>query len=148
MKIRDLMTPSVHTINPEASIREAARLMAEADIGALPVSSGDRLTGMVTDRDIVIRAIAAGKNPDATVGEVMSHEVLYCREDDDLQDVCENMSDLQIRRLPVVNAAKRLVGIVSLADIADRAEAEDVGEALEAITRRGGRHNQSIEGRA
>lgn len=148
MKIRDLMTPGVRTISPEASIRDAARLMAEADIGAIPVASGDRLAGMVTDRDIVIRAVASGKAADATVGEVMSHEVLYCREDDDIQDVCENMSDLQIRRLPVVNAAKRLVGIVSLADIADRADAEEVGEALEAITRRGGHHNQSIEARA
>jgi len=148
MKIRDLMTPDVRTIKPEATIREAARLMAEADVGALPVASGDRLAGMVTDRDIVIRAIAAGKNADATVGEVMSHEVLYCREDDDVEDVCENMSDLQVRRLPVVNADKRLVGIVSLADIADNAEAEDAGEALEAITRPGGAHNQSMDGRA
>lgn len=148
MKIRDAMTPNVRTISPEASLREAARMMADADIGALPVASGDRLAGMVTDRDIVIRAIAAGKGPDATVGEVMSHEVLYCREDDDIADVCENMSDLQIRRLPVVNADKRLVGIVSLADIADAADAEEAGEALEAITRPGGAHNQSMDGRA
>lgn len=148
MKIRDAMTPNVRTIGPDATLRQAARMMADADVGALPVASGDRLAGMVTDRDIVIRAIAAGKGPDATVGEVMSHEVLYCRDDDDIADVCENMSDLQIRRLPVVNADKRLVGIVSLADIADSADAEDAGEALEAITRPGGAHNQSIDGRA
>lgn len=146
MKIRDLMTPDVRTITPDASIREAARLMAEADIGALPVSSGDRLTGMVTDRDIVIRAIAVGKT-EATVGEVMSHEVLYCRDEDEVTDVCENMSELQIRRLPVVNSDKRLVGIVSLADIADNAEAEEAGEALEAITRPGGPRSQSLDGR-
>ncbi|MBC7770568.1 MAG: CBS domain-containing protein [Phycisphaerales bacterium] len=148
MKIRDLMTPDVRTIHPEATIREAARMMAEADVGALPVSSGDRLAGMVTDRDIVIRGIAIGKNADSTVGEVMSHEVLYCREDDDVADVCENMSDLQVRRLPVVNADKRLVGIVSLADIADSADAEDAGEALEAITRPGGQRSQTIDGRS
>ncbi|HYD87485.1 MAG TPA: CBS domain-containing protein [Vitreimonas sp.] len=148
MKIRDVMTPDVRTINPDATIREAARLMAEADVGALPVASGDRLAGMVTDRDIVIRGVAIGKGVDATVGEVMSHEVLYCREDDDVADVCENMSDIQVRRLPVVNADKRLVGIVSLADIADSADSEEAGEALEAITRPGGQHNQSMDGRA
>lgn len=148
MKIRDAMTPQVRTVGPEATLREAAQLMAEGDLGALPVTDGERLTGMVTDRDIVIRGIAAGKDVDAKVSEVMSTEVLYCREDDDVADVCENMSDLQVRRLPVVNADKRLVGIVSLADIADGANAADAGQALEAITRPGGPRSQSAEGQA
>ncbi len=147
MKIRDAMTPTVRTVSPETSLREAARLMADGDLGALPVASGDRLAGMITDRDMVIRAIAVGKGPDITVGEVMTHEVLYCRADDEIADVCENMSDLQVRRLPVVDADKRLVGIVSLADIADSAS-DVAGEALEAITRPGGPRSQSIDGRA
>jgi CBS domain-containing protein len=148
MKIRDAMTSDVRTVGPEATIREAARLMGETDVGALPVSAGDRLAGMVTDRDIAVRAIAIGKGPDTTVGEVMTHEVLYCFDDDDVDDVCENMADMQVRRLPVVNADKRLVGIVSLADIADAARAKIAGEALEGITRPGGRHNQSLDGSA
>ena len=122
--------------------------MAETDVGALPVAAGDRLAGMVTDRDIAIRAVAIGKGLDTTVGEVMTHEVLYCHEDDDVADVCENMADLQVRRLPVVNADKKLVGIVSLADIADLARAKEAGEALEGITRPGGRHTQALDGSA
>lgn len=146
MKIREAMTGDVQTVGPEATIREAARLMAETDVGALPVAAGDRLAGMVTDRDIAIRAVAIGKGLDTTVGEVMTHEVLYCHEDDEVADVCENMADLQVRRLPVVNADKRLVGIVSLADIADLERAKDAGEALEGITRPGGRHSQALDG--
>lgn len=148
MLIRNAMTRAVHTVTPETSIREAARLMADSDIGALPVASGDRLAGMITDRDIAVRAVAIGKGPDTTVGEVMSHEVLYCHEDEDIAHVCENMADLQVRRLPVVDVDKRLVGIVSLADIANATPAEHAGEALEGITRPGGAHSQSIDGRA
>ncbi len=103
---------------------------------------------MVTDRDIAIRGVAVGKGPDTTVGEVMTHEMMYCHEDEDIADVCSNMADIQVRRLPVVNADKRLVGIVSLADIASMAAAEEAGEALEGITRPGGAHTQSIDGRA
>ncbi|MGQ0531542.1 MAG: CBS domain-containing protein [Caulobacteraceae bacterium] len=147
MLVQDAMSRDVRTVAPETTIREAARLMADADIGALPVAAGDRLAGMVTDRDIAIRAIAVGKGPDCTVGEVMTHEVLYCHEDEDLGHIAQNMADNQVRRLPVVDVDKRLVGIISLADIAD-ARAEEAGEALEGITRRGGEHSQSIEGRA
>jgi len=148
MKIREAMTSDVRTVGPEATIREAARVMAETDVGVLPVAAGDRLAGMVTDRDIAVRAVAIGKGADTTVGEVMTHEVLYCFEDDEVEDVCENMADMQIRRLPVVNADKRLVGIVSLADVADATRAQTAGEALEGITRPGGRHNQSLDGSA
>ena len=148
MIVKDVMSRSVRTVTPESTIREAARLMADADVGALPVAAGDRLTGMVTDRDIAIRAVAIGKAPDVSVGEVMSHEVLYCHEDEDVTDVCANMADIQVRRLPVVDADKRLVGIVSLADIATAARASQAGEALEGITRPGGAHTQSLDGRA
>jgi CBS domain-containing protein len=148
MIIRDAMTRNVRTVAPETTIREAARLMGECDIGALPVASGDRLAGMVTDRDIAIRAVAIGKSPDVTVGEVMTHEVLYCHDDEDIADVSQNMADMQIRRLPVVDTDKRLVGIISLADIANAAATEEAGEALEGITRPGGLHTQQLDGHA
>lgn len=148
MMIREAMSRDVRTVAPETSIREAARIMADRDVGALPVATGDRLAGMVTDRDIAVRGIAVGKGPDTTVGEVMTHEVMYCHEDEDLTDVAQNMADIQVRRLPVVDVEKRLVGIVSLADIAAAAVSAEAGEALEGITRPGGAHNQSMDGRA
>jgi CBS domain-containing protein len=147
MLVQDAMSRDVRTVSPETSIKEAARIMADADIGALPVAAGDRLAGMVTDRDIAVRAIAIGKGPESTVGEVMTHDVLYCHEDEDLGHVSQNMAENQVRRLPVVDVDKRLVGIISLADIAD-ARAAEAGEALEGITRPGGERSQSIEGRA
>jgi CBS domain-containing protein len=148
MIIQHVMSRDVRTVTPEATIREAARIMADADVGALPVSAGDRLTGMVTDRDIAIRAVAVGKGPETTVGEVMTHDVLYCHEDEDVAHVSDNMGEMQVRRLPVVDVEKRLVGIVSLADIALAVDAEEAGEALEGIARPGGERSQSIDGRA
>jgi CBS domain-containing protein len=147
MLVQDAMSREVRTVAPETTIAEAARIMADADIGALPVAAGDRLTGIVTDRDIAIRAVAIGKGPQTTVGEVMTHDVLYCHEDEDITHVCENMAEMQVRRLPVVDVDKRLVGILSLSDIADR-RAKDAGEALDGITRPGGKHSQSIVGHA
>jgi predicted transcriptional regulator len=91
--------------------------------------------------------VAIGKGPQTTVGEVMTHDVLYCHEDEDITHVCENMAEMQVRRLPVVDVDKRLVGILSLSDIADR-RAKDAGEALDGITRPGGKHSQSIVGHA
>lgn len=143
MQIRDVMTAAVRTITPSSTIREAARAMGDIDAGMLPVQEGDRLVGAVTDRDIALRAIAIGKGPDTTVGEVMTPDIKYCFDDDDVDEVCQNMADIQVRRLPVVNREKRLVGIVSLADLAHNGEAEDTGQALEGITRPGGLHTQS-----
>lgn len=148
MIVQHVMSRDVRTVAPETTIREAARIMAEVDVGALPVAAGDRLAGMVTDRDIAIRGVAVGKGPDTTVGEVMTHDVLYCHEDEDVSHVSENMADVQVRRLPVVDVDKRLVGIVSLADIALAADTAQAGEALEGITRPGGARSQSIDGRA
>jgi len=145
MKISDCMTRKVRVIEPGLSLREAARIMADLDAGVLPVGDKDRLVGVLTDRDIAIRAIAAGKGPDARVSEAMSAEVKYCYEDEDVEHVARNMGDLQIRRLPVMNREKRLVGIVTLGDIAcsQRADSECVGEALGNISRHGGIHTQS-----
>lgn len=147
MIVRDAMTRDVQTVTPETTIQEAARLLAEADVGALPVAAGDRLAGIITDRDIAVRAVAIGKGPESTVAEVMTAEVLYCHEDEDLGHVSRNLGDKQIRRLPVVDVEKRLVGIVSLADIAGLSE-NHAGEALQRITQPGGERSQSIEGRA
>ncbi|HWA00818.1 MAG TPA: CBS domain-containing protein [Caulobacterales bacterium] len=142
------MTRHARTVAPSTSLREAARAMAEIDAGSLPVAEGDRLVGMLTDRDIAIRGIAAGKGPDATVGEAMTPELLYCFEEDEIEDVCENMAEIQVRRLPVVSADKRLVGIVSLADLATRGGMRHAGAALEGIARPGGAHTQAPDGRA
>lgn len=116
--------------------------MAETDVGVLPVAESDRLVGMITDRDIAVRAVAAGRGPDTNVRDTMSPEIKYCFEDDDVDEVCENMSDQQLRRLPVVDREKNLVGIVSLADLARESDSDAAGEALEGITRPGGQHSQ------
>jgi CBS domain-containing protein len=126
------MTRDVRVADPNQSIREAAAVMAELDIGALPVAEDDRLIGMITDRDIVVRAISEGRGPDTPIREVMTPEIKYCYEDDSIDDVVENMADNQIRRLPVVNREKRLVGILALGDIALDDESQD--EAAEALS--------------
>jgi len=144
MKIKDCMTRRVHTVGPFATIEEAARMMADNDVGILPVANPDRLVGMISDRDIAIRGIAAGLGPDARVSAVMSDEVMYCYDDEDVEDVLANMGDIQVRRLPVVDRNKQLVGIVSLSDLADDGE-QAAGEALCQIAREGGQHSQSIQ---
>ena len=142
MKIRDVMTPDVRTVAPSTSIREAAQIMAETDVGVLPVAESDRLVGMLTDRDIAVRAVAAGRGAETPVREAMSPEIKYCFEDDDVDEVCENLADQRLRRLPVVDRDKNLVGIVSLSDLAKRGDSEAAGEALEGITQPGGQHSQ------
>jgi CBS domain-containing protein len=144
MRIQDAMTKDVHIIAPHQTVREAAGRMAEIDAGALPVAENDRLVGMITDRDIAVRGVAQGKGPETPVRDVMSPEVCYCFEDQELDEVAANMADVKIRRLPVVNRDKRLVGIVSLADIA---LADDPHEAASAalcgVSEPGGEHSQT-----
>jgi len=118
MKIQDIMTRNVETISPEKTIHEAACAMARIDSGALLVNEGDRLVGMVTDRDIVIRAVAEGLDGNTPIRKVMTEKIRYCFEDEEIQHVAENMADIQVRRLPVLNRDKRLVGVVSLGNIA------------------------------
>lgn len=143
MKVRDAMTADVELARPEDSIRDAAQRMLRYDFGALPVGEGDRLVGMLTDRDIAVRAIAMGLGPDTTVGEVMSRDVKYCYADDDLGDVAANMGELQVRRLPVVDAEKRLVGIVSLCDVANFERSQVTGRAVASVSMPGGEHSQA-----
>ena len=143
MKVKDCMTNDVRIATPEETLCEAAKMMAELDAGILPVADGDRLVGMVTDRDIAIRGVAAGKGPDAKVREVMSAEVKYCFDHEDIADVLRNMGNIQVRRLPVLNSAKRLVGIVSLGDLATNGAAVMAGNALNNISQPGGDHSQT-----
>jgi CBS domain-containing protein len=144
MRVSDAMTSSVKIANPQQTIAEAARIMAEIDAGALPVGDGDRLVGMLTDRDIAIRAIAAGKGPQTPVAEIMSKEVLYCYADQDLDEVVQNMADIKVRRMPVLNRDKRMVGILSLGDVALVDDPDVTGEALSEICEPGGKHSQRL----
>jgi CBS domain-containing protein len=144
MKVSDCMTGDVRVAAPTQSLREAATLMAELDVGVLPVGENDRLVGMISDRDIAIRGVAAGRGPDATVRDVMTDSVMYCFADQDIEEVSRNMGEVQVRRMPVVDRQKRLVGIISLGDIANGEGAtEEAGEALRDISQPGGEHSQS-----
>jgi CBS domain-containing protein len=143
MKVKQAMTSEVRVASPDQTIREAAQLMAELDAGALPVAENDRLVGMITDRDIAVRAVAEGLPADTPISEIMSHEVLYCFEDQALDDVARNMGQVQVRRLPVVNRDKRLVGIVSFADLARTEQPTTVGRAVSHVSEPGGRHSQT-----
>ena len=147
MKVAECMTQEVETITPDQSIREAAQFMLRADAGAMPVSDGDRLIGMVTDRDITVRATAEGRGPDTPVRDVMTDEVLYCFDDDEIEAVALKMSDRQVRRMPVLSREDdRLVGIVSLGDLSRSDRDDAAAVALDGITDPGGEHNQSREG--
>ena len=136
MLIRDILTKDPQVVRPDASICEAAKKMKQLDIGMLPVCDGERLIGAVTDRDLAIRAVAEGRDANRTfVHEVMSRDPFCCFEDDDLEMAAIIMEEKQVRRLPVLNRQKRLVGIVSLGDLALRADDEVlVEEVLECVS--------------
>lgn len=144
MKVNQCMTREVHIADPADTLQEAARTMADIDAGFLPVGENDRLVGIITDRDIAIRAVGTGRSADAKVRDVMSDEVKYCYADDEVDAVLENMGEQQIRRLPVVDRDKRLVGVVSISDLAANGETRQSGEALCEIARPSAMHSQSI----
>ena len=136
MQVGDLMTRTVALIAPGDSIQEAARKMADEDVGVLPVAEFDRLVGMVTDRDIVTRGVAKGRMERTLVRDVMTTEVKYVFEDESSDAAARKMAQLQVKRLPVLNREKRLVGILSLGDLASmRMTVGKAGEALSAISR-------------
>ena len=142
MKVSDAMSRDVQVVSPEQSIRDAARTMASIDAGVLPVGENDRLIGVITDRDITIRAVAEGKAPTTKVREVMSQEVLYCYDDQDLDEVARNMGNMKVRRMPVVNREKRLVGIISFGDLARNENPGTTGQTISTISEPGGEHSQ------
>jgi len=134
MKIADIMSSDVQIASPNDTIQAAAKMMEDADVGFLPVGEKDKLVGMITDRDIALRAVAQGKDPKETkVRDVMTDRVLYCSDSEDVENAADNMAELQIRRLPIVDEHKRLVGVVSIGDIAFRHKATVAGEALESV---------------
>jgi len=143
MKVSEAMTKRVRVANPKETVQHAARMMASLDVGALPVGDNDRVVGMITDRDIAIRGIAKGKGPQARVSDVMTKEVKYCFDDQEIEDVTRNMADIKVRRLPVVDHSNRLVGILSLGDIAISYETIGAAEALSGISQPGGQHSQA-----
>ena len=135
MKVRDAMTGTVDTISPATTVLEAARRMRDDDIGAIPVAENDRLVGMVTDRDLVVRSLADAHDVATTsVSDAMSSGVLYCFDDQSGKEVLEMMEKQQVRRMPVVDHDKNLVGIVTLGDLAVEGDEEKAGDALEGIS--------------
>ena len=142
MKIRDVMTSDVQTIGPDQTAREAAAFMLSADAGSIPVTEGDRLIGMITDRDIAVRGVAKGHGPDTPVRDLMSSGIISVNIDDDLGAVASKMSDAQVRRLPVVDEQQRLCGIVSLGDLSRESGGEQATQALEGVSAPGGQHQQ------
>jgi CBS domain-containing protein len=139
MKLRNVMTRNVEVIQPDAPLQQAAQKMKSLDVGSLPVCDGQRLVGMITDRDIVVRAVAESDGRQVnqfTVQDVMTGKVVYCYEDDDIDEAARIMSEEQIRRLPVLNRDKRLVGIVALGDVAvDTGDPALSGKALKDISK-------------
>ena len=142
MKISELMTTEVERVSAEQTAREAASFMLRADAGSIPVCDGDRVIGMITDRDIAVRGVAEGRGPDTPVSELMSDGIICAHEDDDVQAVPQRMSEEQVRRMPVVDGEDRLVGIVSLGDLARETAGESAHEALEGVSAPGGQHQQ------
>jgi CBS domain-containing protein len=135
MKVKDAMHKGAEWVAPQTPIADVARKMRDLDIGAIPVGENDRLVGMVTDRDIACRAVANGASlGKLTARDVMSKGILYCRDTEDLEDAMRIMEQKQVRRLPVINDQKRMVGMLSLGDIADAAPHELSGEVIAAVS--------------
>ena len=142
MKVSECMTSKVETVRADQTVQDAAKFMLIADAGSIPVTDGDRLIGMITDRDIAVRGIAKGNGPDTPVREVMTDDLIVARTDDDIEEVARKMSAAQVRRLPVIDNEERLCGIISLGDLARETDSETAEQALEGVTQPGGQHQQ------
>ena len=142
MKVSEVMTREVQTVQPDQRVQEAASFMLTADAGSIPVTEGERLIGMITDRDIAVRGIAKGYGPDTPVRELMTDDLIVLRVDDDIEEAATKMSQAQVRRLPVIDHDERLCGIVSLGDLSREADTDCASEALEGVSQPGGEHRQ------
>ena len=142
MKVRDVMTRDVQTVTPDQPVQQSASFMLSADAGSIPVTEGDRLLGMITDRDIAVRGIAKGYGPDTPVRELMTNDLVIVRVDEDVEEAATKMSDAQVRRLPVVDEEERLCGIVSLGDLSRETDQDCATQALEGVSQPGGEHRQ------
>lgn len=143
MKVADVMTRDVRLASPDDTLQAIASRMADEDIGFLPVGENDRLVGTITDRDIVARAVAHGMDGKSCVRDAMTHDVMYCFEDESIDDVIHNMSDIQVRRMPVIDRNKRLVGVVSMADAAIKYNPAVTGAAMCGVMQPEGFHPPS-----
>lgn len=140
MKVGEIMTKDCKIVSANDTVKRAAELMAEEHVGCLPVEENDRLVGVITDRDIATRCVAQGLDASAPVRDLMTNDIKYCFEDQDVSELLDNMAELQVRRIPVMNREKRLVGIFSLADAARSGDAEIVGTAFTGVVMPGGEH--------
>ena len=142
MRISEVMTREVATVTAEQTVQEAANFMLQGDAGSIPVTDGDRLIGMITDRDIAVRGVAKGRGPDTPVRELMSTGLICARASEDIEDVAVRMSETQVRRLPVIDESERIVGIVSLGDLSRESAGDEAQIALEGVSAPGGQHQQ------
>lgn len=141
MKVSECMSSDVELCSPDDTIRDVARIMRQIDAGSMPVGENDRLVGMITDRDICLRAVAEGMGPETRVRQVMSSNPRWCFEDQEIEDVADQMAEFKVRRLPVLSREKRLIGMISLGDIS-LADGMSSGRALHEISEPGGMHSQ------
>jgi len=142
MRVSEVMTRDVQTVRPDQPVQQAASFMLNADAGSIPVTDGDRLVGIITDRDIAVRGVAKGYGPDTPVRELMSNDVICARIDEECDEVAIKMSEAQVRRLPVIDEQERLCGIVSLGDFAREGAIDTAEQALEGVAQPGGQHQQ------
>ena len=142
MKVRDVMTREVATISADQTAQEAANFMLQGEAGSIPVTDGEQLIGMITDRDIAVRGVAKGHGPDTPVRDLMTSGLICARADDEMEEVAMRMSEAQVRRLPVLDESDRLVGIVSLGDLSRETDGEEAHHALEGVSQPGGEHQQ------
>jgi CBS domain-containing protein len=143
MRVADCMSPKVWTIRPSETLRAAANKMLDHDVGALPVTEGERLVGMITDRDIAVRAVARGLGPDAFVQDVMSLEPVHCAGDHEVEGAAGVMREHKVRRLPVLDAERRVVGIITTGDLAQQTRPETWAQTFAGVSEPGGRHSQT-----
>jgi CBS domain-containing protein len=136
------MTTGIETVRPDQHARDAARFMLQADAGSIPVTDGDRLVGMITDRDIAVRGVALGYGPDTLVSELMTTGVVSAHANEHVEDAARKMGEAQVRRLPVIDDEERLVGIVSLGDLARQTDDQTAGQALDGVSAPGSQHQQ------
>jgi CBS domain-containing protein len=142
VKISEVMTRDVKTVRPDQTAKEAATFMLDEDAGSMPVSDGDKLVGMLTDRDIAVRGVAQGYGPDTPISQIMTENVVSAHEDDDVQDIATKMSRAQVRRIPVLDSNDRICGIVSLGDLSREADEDCAEQALQGVSAPGDKHRQ------
>ena len=142
MKVSEVMTRHVATVGPDQSVQEAASFMLREDAGSIPVTEGERLIGMITDRDIAVRGVAEGRGPETLVRDLMSGGPICVRADDNVEDAATRMGEAQVRRLPVIDDQERLCGIVSLGDLSRQTDGGTAEQALEGVSKAGGEHRQ------